>query len=138
MRKKQREEEEERNKKLAENEKKSASIREITQEEYERRKLQEKLNAQKQAEPVQEKISTETIKEVEPKKEESAGESTKHKPGPGNGGSTDSYVWTQHDIKEIGITIPIPSNIKGRDIIFKYTAKDLYIHIKVKQTLIIG
>lgn len=112
-------------------------MKEITEEEYERRKLEEKLNSQKQAEPIQEKISTETVVE-EPKQEGVEGESSKMKPGPGNGGATNTYVWTQHDIKEIGITIPIPTNIKGRDIVFKYTAKGLLVQIKGHQPIING
>ena len=136
MKKKQKEEEEERNRKnAASTDAKAASVREITQEEYERRKLEEKLQSQKQADNNVEKIATETVKEIKEEKQEDSG---KMKPGYGNGGATNSYTWTQHDIKEIGITIPIPSNIKGRDIIFKHTAKDLLIQIKGKEPIING
>jgi hypothetical protein len=96
------------------------------------------MNSQIQAEPITEKISTETVKEVESKNEETTTESNKMKPSIGNGGATDSYTWTQHDIKEIGITIPIPSNIKGRDINFKYTAKGLLVQIKGHQPIVNG
>jgi len=138
LKKKRLEEEEEKKRIIASNEKSSASVKEITQEEYERRKLEEKMNSQKQSQITEEIISTETTKETAPVKEEASVDSGKLKPGPGNGGSTDKYVWTQHDIKEIGVTIPIPTNIKGRDVTFKYSAKDLLIQIRGQEPIIKG
>jgi len=59
-------------------------------------------------------------------------------PGPGYGGKTDRYTWTQNDIKEININIPVPTNTKGKDIVFKYDAKNLFIGIKDQEPIING
>jgi hypothetical protein len=63
-------------------------------------------------------------------KEEDKLEPGKIKPNAGHGSSTDVYSWTQHDIKEININIPVAKNLKGRDFIVKYDAKELLIQIK--------
>jgi hypothetical protein len=62
----------------------------------------------------------------------------KMRPGPGNGGILDKYSWTQHDIKEINISIPIPSNIKGRDVIVKYDTKEINVQIKGQDPIVKG
>jgi hypothetical protein len=47
----------------------------------------------------------------------------------GNGSITEFYSWTQPVINEINIQVPIPS-IKTKDLIVKYTSKNLTIQIK--------
>jgi hypothetical protein len=62
----------------------------------------------------------------------------KMKPGPGNGGILDNYSWAQHDIKEITINIPIPSNIRSRDLTVKYDSKEILVQIKGQEAIIKG
>jgi hypothetical protein len=59
-------------------------------------------------------------------------------PNRGNGGKTDKYIWYQHNIGEITIDIPVPANIRGKDLTVKYTSKTLYVGIKGQTPIIDG
>jgi len=119
-------------KKLEEEAKKKVepAVREITAEEFERRK---KLEAEgKSDEPIVEKVEDKSSP-AEEKKEEKEENKLKEgtvRPGALNGGSTDKYIWTQPLIQEIAVTIPVDSNLKGKDITVKYDAKKLFVAIK--------
>jgi hypothetical protein len=58
-------------------------------------------------------------------------------PGSGNGSKTDKYMWTQHHISEISVNIPVPANIRGRDMIVECEAKTILVQMKGQQTPII-
>jgi actin-related protein len=143
--KKKKKEEEEKSK-LKEKEKndKSATVREITQEEFERRKAEEKLLEQKKNENVETQIDlnspelNKTTSSTKEEKEEDKIAEGKVRPGPGNGGITDAYSWTQHDIKEINISIPIASNIRGKDVTVKYDAKEILVQIRGQDPILKG
>jgi hypothetical protein len=124
--------------KLKEKEK-TATVKEITQEEFERRKAAEELaQSQKQNNSDKMQVDYEVKSETKEEKEEDKIAEGKIKPGPGNGGILDKYSWTQHDIKEINISIPIPSNIRGKDLNFKHDAKEILVQIKGQEPLIKG
>ena len=118
-------------------------MREITQEEFERKKNEEKLISQLNQQVKEDENSmvvdiekkTPEIKDV---KEEDKIAEGKIKPGPGNGGVLDKYSWTQHDIKEINISIPISSNIRGKDLNVKHDAKEILVEIKGQEPIIKG
>lgn len=134
--KKKRKEEEEKRK----NESKSATVREITEEEFERRK-QEENRQQQRSQTIDLNSTNQTNNsDVEMKSESDENKVADGKviPGPGNGRILDKYSWTQHDIKEININIPIPSNIRGKDVIFKYDSKNVCIQIKGQEPIIQG
>jgi flagellar biosynthesis GTPase FlhF len=123
-----------------------ATVREITAEEFERRKAEEqRLHQQKEQEKNEINTdvkmtdeSTSKSSNIPEEKEEDKIAEGKMRPGPGNGGILDKYSWTQHDIKEINISIPIPSNIKGRDLIVKYDSKEILLQIKGQEPIIKG
>jgi hypothetical protein len=124
---------------------KTGSVREITPEEYERRQQEEKLKQQKSEES--HAISTNTSSKTnittssdnkEEEKEEDKLAEGKVKPGVGNGGSAEHYTWTQQDIKEIGISIPVPFSTRGKDLTIKHDAKTLLVQIKGQEPIING
>jgi hypothetical protein len=138
-------EKEEKKKKKEEEEKRKqkeegATVREITAEEFERRKAEEqRLQQQNKIEINSDVTMSDQSKSsnVSEKEEDKVAEG-KMRPGPGNGGILDKYSWTQHDIKEINISIPIPSNIKGRDVIVKYDSKEINVQIKGQEPIVNG
>ena len=142
-------EKEEKKKKKEEEEKRKqkdegATVREITAEEFERRRAEE-LRLQKEQNKIginsdvtmTDESNSKSSNAPEEKEEDKLAEG-KMRPGPGNGGILDKYSWTQHDIKEINISIPIPSNIKGRDVIVKYDSKEINIQIKGQDPIVKG
>jgi len=123
-------------KKLEEEAKKKVepSVKEITAEEFERRR---KLEAEGKSDEVvvePEKISTEvahsTTEKKEDEKEENKLKEGTIRPGALNGGQTDQYIWTQPRIEEIGVTIPVDNNLRGKDFTIKYDAKKLFVSVK--------
>ena len=138
-RKKRKEEEEEKQKQKE----KGATVKEITQEEFERRKAEEeKRRLQEQAKTEIKVDNVETIPtttttttENKEEKEEDKIAPGKMRPGPGNGGITDTYSWTQHDIKEINISIPVASNVRGKDVKIKYDPKEICVNVLGKDLL---
>jgi len=132
--KKRKKEQEELDKEKALQNNKTATVREITEEEYQRKKNEERLKQQQDIQ-MEENVETpnikiDDIKKTEKEKEEDKVEAGKIRPSFGNGSCTENYSWTQHDIKEISATIPIPKNIKGKDLLVKYDNKELLIQIK--------
>jgi len=89
-----------------------------------RGKKAEELKRQQQKEEPKE-----TEKEKEEKEENKLAEG-KLRPGVGNGGSTDKYTWTQNDIKEININIPVPDDTRGKDVKVNFDAKNLFVSVK--------
>jgi hypothetical protein len=59
-------------------------------------------------------------------------------PGPGNGSKTEKYMWTQHIINEININVPVPSNIRGKDLEIVYDAKNILVKMKGQDPIIKG
>jgi len=51
----------------------------------------------------------------------------KVRPDKGNGFTTDKYSWSQPEIKEINITIPVPSETRGKEIKFEFDAKNISV-----------
>jgi flagellar biosynthesis GTPase FlhF len=128
--KKKRKEEEEKKR----NESKSATVREITEEEFERRKQEEK-RAQEKSNNIE--LNSDVNMKTEEKQEDKVAEG-KVLPGPGNGRILDKYSWAQHDIKEISMSIPIASNIRGRDVIFNYDSKNIHVQVKGQDPIVKG
>jgi hypothetical protein len=57
-------------------------------------------------------------------------------PPPGNGGSTDKYVWTQ-SLSELGISIFLPEGTRARDLKVDFDNQTLKVAIKGKTELIV-
>lgn len=149
-RKKKKEEEEKNKQEKQDSQEKQATVKEITKEEFERRKMEEKMREQQggsqvnlnppeiKENPKEISVATTEGKKGEEKDEDKL-EPGKIRPGVGHGSSTDKYSWTQHDIKEINITIPVPKEIRGRDLSIKYDNKTFSLTIKgEKEPLIQG
>ena len=129
----------------------SATVKEITPEEYLRKKkLQDEENLKK------EKIMDEQRK-AEREKEENEKRKAENKPplektnddddkvreghvlpNKEKGQTLDKYSWGQMDIKEITINIPIPSNIKAKDLDIKIDSKKIFVAIKNQPPIING
>jgi hypothetical protein len=54
-----------------------------------------------------------------------------------NGSTTEKYSWSQPTINEIGVSIPVDSNLRGKDLAIKYDAKKLSVTIKGQSTPIV-
>ncbi|ETO36503.1 hypothetical protein RFI_00558 [Reticulomyxa filosa] len=54
-----------------------------------------------------------------------------------NGGVTDNYVWTQ-TLQDVDVRIPIPSNLKGKDLTVTFDKRKLFVGIKGKPPIING
>jgi len=70
--------------------------------------------------------------EVEEEEEESG-----ELPNAGNGGTTDTYSWTQ-TLDDVDIRIPVPSNVKGRMLKVDVEKKRIYVGIKGQKPIIDG
>ena len=70
--------------------------------------------------------------EVEEEEEESG-----ELPNAGNGGTTDTYSWTQ-TLDDVDIRIPVPSNVKGRMLKVEVEKKRIYVGIKGQKPIIDG
>jgi len=115
----------------------AAQVREITQEEYERKKKEEKDKLEN-PQPVDDIAVNNTNTSSSDKKEEDKIAEGKVKPSAAHGHTNEKYSWSQTDIKEIGISIPVPSTIKGKDVTVKYEAKTLLVQIKGQDPIIDG
>jgi len=114
-----------------------------------KKKTQPTATEEKKPEPkVEEKPKEEQKQEAAPeKKEESSGNKTegsekkddepKRGTLPGNGGTTDKYTWTQ-TLEESHIYIPVPQNIKGKDLVIKLTNSKVLVQIKGATPIIDG
>jgi len=124
--------------------KESATVKEITPEEYERKKrLEKERKEREEKEEDNEDIKeTTTVSKKEGKgKEEKDENKLKEgtvRPDKGNGGHTDRYRWSQNDIKEISVIIPVPSDTKGKDIKCVYDAKNFSLQVKDNTPIING
>ena len=152
---KKRREEEEKAKKEAEKKDEGtggAEVKEITPEEYLRRKKLEDENNLKKEEIMEkqrkeerqreedEKLKAEGKPVPERKKNEEDDSSKPQKghvlPNKEKGQTLEKYSWGQMDIKEITINIPVPGNIKGKDLKIECDNKKLYVGIKGQEPII--
>jgi hypothetical protein len=122
----------------------SATVREITPEEYERRKQAEKEAQNKSAEleidESRDKNSTSisTSKKDGEEKEEDKIAEGKVKPSKQHGGVTEKFTWAQPDIKEVVITIPVDSSVRGKNLTVKVEAKRLFVGINGQPPIVDG
>ena len=151
---KKRREEEEKAKKEAEkkDEGTGAEVKEITPEEYLRRKKLEDENNLKKVEIMEkqrkeerqreedEKLKAEGKPIPDRKKNEEDDSSKPQKghvlPNKEKGQTLEKYSWGQMDIKEITINIPVPGNIRGKDLKIECDNKKLYVGIKGQEPII--
>jgi len=134
LKKKKKEQDEKKTTQENHNIKQSATVKEITPEEYERKKRLEKERKERGDDKKEEK---EDKKEGKDDKEDKLKEGTV-RPDRGNGGHTDKYQWSQNDIKEISVKIPVPNDTKGKDIKCNYDAKTFSLQIRDNPPLING
>eukprot|EP01084_Bolivina_argentea_P130459 230297_1 len=55
----------------------------------------------------------------------------------GNGGKTDTYVWTQ-TLGELSLTVPVPPGTKSRDVVCNITSKKLKVGMKGQPLIVDG
>lgn len=70
-------------------------------------------------------------------KEEGEGEEGSSNGPPGNGGSTDRYVWVQQ-LAEVAITVPVPVGTRSRDLVVDIGKKRLRVGLKGQPPIIDG
>jgi len=127
----------------------SATVKEITPEEYERKKRLEKERKEREdkEEDTDNSSSKETTsitkkegkgKEGKEEKDENKLKEGTVRPDKGNGGHTDKYRWSQNDIKEISVIIPVPMETKGKDIKCNFDAKNFSLQIRENTPIING
>ena len=108
----------------------SATVKEITPEEYLKRKKEE-----------DEKRKAEGKPPIEHKKEEEEEDKVKEGhvlPNKEKGQTLEKYSWGQMDIKEISINVPLPKEIRAKDMEVKWDEKKLKVAIKGKEPIIDG
>ena len=108
----------------------SATVKEITPEEYLKRKKEE-----------DEKRKAEGKPPIEHKKEEEEEDKVKEGhvlPNKEKGQTLEKYSWGQMDIIEISINVPLPKEIRAKDMEVKWDEKKLKVAIKGKEPIIDG
>jgi hypothetical protein len=125
----------------------SATIKEITPEEYERRKQAERAEKEKQNSPESVGVgvnstnistNTSTVEPAKEEKEEDKIAAGKIRPSKEHGGTTKNFTWTQPDIKEVAIIIPVDSSVRGKQLTVKAEAKKLFVGAVGQPPLIDG
>lgn len=111
----------------------SATVKEITPEEYERRQKESANKDKKPQEPAKAPAPASKDKKEDDEDKLQEGHVMPNKE---KGADKEKYSWGQMDIKEITITVPVPSNIRGRDIDIKYDNNHLYCAIKGQEPII--
>ena len=131
----------------------SATVKEITPEEYLKKKKEEDARRLEQEKEMDKQRKEERRKEEdekrkaegkpprEDKKEEEDEDKVKEGhvlPNKEKGQTLDKYSWGQMDIKEITINVPLPKEIRAKDMDIKYDDKKLKVAIKGKEPIIDG
>jgi hypothetical protein len=113
------------------------TIREISAEEAER--IKNEQNKPKEDKMIVDDVKPTDVSIPEEKKEgeDDKGPKAGHvMPAPGNGNVFEKYSWNQLLIHEINVMIPVPSNIKGKDVIVEHDTKYLKVQIKGQDPII--
>ena len=124
----------------------SATVKEITPEEYLKRKKEQEKEMDKQRKEERRKEEDEKRKAegkppIEHKKEEEEEDKVKEGhvlPNKEKGQTLEKYSWGQMDIKEITINVPIPKETRGKDMDVTWDEKKLRVCIKGKEPIIDG
>ena len=113
----------------------SATVKELTPEEYLKKKKEEDEKRLEQEKEMDKQRKEERKKEEEDEDKVKEGHVLPNKE---KGQTLEKYSWGQMDIKEISINIPIPKEIRGKDMDIKWDEKKLYVAIKGKEPIING
>ena len=113
----------------------SATVKELTPEEYLKKKKEEDEKRLEQEKEMDKQRKEERKKEEDEKRKAEEGHVLPNKE---KGQTLEKYSWGQMDIKEISINIPIPKEIRGKDMDIKWDEKKLYVAIKGKEPIING
>jgi hypothetical protein len=131
----------------------SATVKEISPEEYLKKKKQEDERRLEQEKEMDKQRKEERRKEEDekrkaegkPPREDKKDEEDEDKvkeghvlPNKEKGQTLDKYSWGQMDIKEITINVPLPKEIRAKDMDIKYDDKKLKVAIKGKEPIIDG
>lgn len=135
----------------------SAEVKEVTPEEYLKRKKEEDARRLKQEKEMDDIRKEERKKEQEEKRKAEGKapltEEEKKKqeeeeenkvaaghvlPNKEKGQTLDKYSWGQMDIKEITINVPLPKEIRAKDMEIKWDSKKLKVAIKGQEPIIDG
>ena len=131
----------------------SATVKEITPEEYLKKKKEEDARRLEQEKEMDKQRKEERRKEEDekrkaegkPPREDKKDEEDEDKvkeghvlPNKEKGQTLDKYSWGQMDIKEITINVPLPKEIRAKDMDIKYDDKKLKVAIKGKEPIIDG
>ena len=129
----------------------SATVKELTPEEYlkkkkeeDERRLEQEKDMEKQRKEERKREEDEKRKaEGKPPREDKEEEEDKVKeghvlPNKEKGQTLDKYSWGQMDIMEITINVPLAKEIRSKDLDIKYDDKHLKVAIKGKEPIIDG
>ncbi|MCQ2821518.1 MAG: NudC domain-containing protein [archaeon] len=117
----------------------SATVKEITPEEYERRQKEEQKKNQPKPEPAPKPKETPAPKKEDKKEDDEDKLQEGHiMPNKEKGSDKEKYSWGQMDIKEITITVPVPNGTRGKDMDIKYDNTHLHCAIKGQEPIIDG
>ncbi len=131
----------------------SATVKELTPEEYLKKKKEEderRLEQEKEMDKQRkedrkreedEKRKAEGKPPREDKKEDEDEDKVKEGhvlPNKEKGQTLEKYSWGQMDIKEISINVPLPKEIRAKDLDIKWDEKKLKVAIKGKEPIIDG
>ena len=129
----------------------SATVKELTPEEYlkkkkeeDERRLEQEKDMEKQRKEERKREEDEKRKaEGKPPREDKDEEEDKVKeghvlPNKEKGQTLDKYSWGQMDIMEITINVPLAKEIRSKDLDIKYDDKHLKVGIKGKEPIIDG
>ena len=131
----------------------SATVKELTPEEYlkkkkeeDERRLEQEKEMDKQRKEDRKREEDEKRKaEGKPPREDKKDEDDEDKvkeghvlPNKEKGQTLDKYSWGQMDIKEISINVPLPKEIRAKDLDIVWDEKKLKVAIKGKEPIIDG
>ena len=129
----------------------SATVKELTPEEYlkkkkeeDERRLEQEKEMEKQRKEDRKREEDEKRKaEGKPPREDKEDDEDKVKeghvlPNKEKGQTLDKYSWGQMDIKEISINVPLPKEIRAKDLDIVWDEKKLKVAIKGKEPIING
>lgn len=92
-----------------------------------------------EAKPADSKPSAEKVTDVEVKDGDAEEEDdpNKIKPNGGNGGDMEGYSWIQ-TLEELTVTVPVPGNMKGKDVVVDISKTNLKVGLKNKPAILEG
>jgi len=92
------------------------------------------VEAKPDSKPSAEKVTDVEVKDGDAEEED---DPNKIKPNAGNGGDMEGYSWIQ-TLEELTVTVPVPGNMKGKDVVVDITKTNLKVGLKNKPAILEG